>query len=66
MQKMLMALTIVLLAACSTPREISTSYDLLPNCFCEGEGDFTIVMDAGMGNWSLFYQPVFQELKEEN
>jgi pimeloyl-ACP methyl ester carboxylesterase len=65
MQKMLMALTIVLLAACSTPREISTSYDLLPNCFCEGEGDFTIVMDAGMGNWSLFYQPVFQELKKK-
>ena len=48
---------------CNTPKEIIKSENILPNCRCEGYGNYTIVMDAGMGNWSLFYQPVFENLK---
>jgi pimeloyl-ACP methyl ester carboxylesterase len=64
MQKVLLAFTTILIISCSAPREIVKSKDLSPNCHCEGEGNYTIVMEAGMGNWSLFYQPVFQELKK--
>jgi pimeloyl-ACP methyl ester carboxylesterase len=31
---------------------------------CEGQGPATFVCDAGMGNWSLFFQPLFNELKK--
>lgn len=31
---------------------------------CEGQGPATFVCDAGMGNWSLFFQPLFDELKK--
>lgn len=34
------------------------------NCSCEGSGKYTFVFEAGMGNWSLFFQPVAQELKQ--
>ena len=64
MQKILLVLTTFLLISCSDPREIIKSKDLTPNCNCEGKGNYTIVMEAGMGNWSLFYQPIFQELKK--
>jgi pimeloyl-ACP methyl ester carboxylesterase len=32
---------------------------------CEGQGLATFVCDAGMGNWSLFFQPLFDELKKK-
>ncbi len=64
MQRMIIATIITLVVSCSAPREIIKSKDLSPNCHCEGNGNYTIVMEAGMGNWSLFYQPVFQELKK--
>lgn len=63
MQKIVLVLAVALMASCSAPTEIVKSKNLSPNCFCEGKGKYTIVMDAGMGNWSLFYQPVFQKLK---
>jgi len=63
MQKSIFIGIIILLIACSTPSEITKSSQVLPQCHCEGNGEFTIVMDAGMGNWSLFYQPVFQKIK---
>lgn len=31
---------------------------------CEGNGSATYVFEAGMGNWSIFFQPLFEELKE--
>ena len=58
-------ITGLLVLSCSSPKEIVKSENTLPRCHCEGEGDFTIVMEAGMGNWSLFYQNVFQALKKE-
>lgn len=64
MQKILLALAAVLVVSCSAPKEIIKSNKLSASCQCEGSGDYTIVMDAGMGNWSLFYQPLFQELKQ--
>lgn len=64
MQKILLILITILIASCGTPREIKKSNDLLSNCHCEGNDEFTLVMDAGMGNWSLFYQPIFQEIKK--
>lgn len=64
MQKVLLVFTTILIISCSSPKEIVTSKDLSPNCHCEGNGNYTIVLEAGMGNWSLFYQPVFQELKK--
>lgn len=50
------------MAACSSPKAIVKSEITSPNCHCEGNGKYTIVMDAGMGNWSLFYRPIFHEL----
>ena len=63
MRRMLLALGTILLVSCSAPREIIESNTVSPKCHCEGSGDYTIVMDAGMGNWSIFYQSVFYELK---
>lgn len=37
----------------------TTTYE----CY-EGNGLATYVFDAGMGNWSIFFQPLFEELKE--
>lgn len=65
MKNTLLILSSLLIVACSTPKQhIITSSEIGATCKCEGKGDYTIVMDAGMGNWSLFYQPVFQELKQ--
>lgn len=64
MQRIVIVLIAIIAVSCSAPREIVKSKDLSPNCHCEGNGDYTIVMEAGMGNWSLFYQPVFQKLKK--
>ncbi len=64
MQNTLLAIAIFFLASCSAPKAILKSENLKPNCQCEGEGNYTIVLEAGMGNWSLFYQPIFQELKK--
>ncbi len=64
MQRILLTLATILMVSCSAPREIIKSKEISPNCHCEGNGYYTIVMDAGMGNWSLFYQPVFQKLKK--
>ena len=54
-----------LLLSCSVPREIIKTPDAAPTCHCEGNGSVTLVLEAGMGNWSLFYQPIFQELKKD-
>lgn len=32
---------------------------------CEGQGPATFVCDAGMGNWSIFYKPLFDNLKKK-
>lgn len=66
MRKILMLLVTVLITSCEAPKEIIKSAELIPTCHCEGNGNHTIVMDAGMGNWSLFYQPLFQKLKNTN
>jgi pimeloyl-ACP methyl ester carboxylesterase len=65
MQKLVFIVMSLLMISCSAPKEIVKSETLYPNCHCEGKGNYTIVMDAGMGNWSLFYRPVFQELKKK-
>lgn len=31
---------------------------------CEGSGSATYVFEAGMGNWSIFFRPLIEELKE--
>lgn len=66
MQKLLLAIAATLVVSCTAPKEIIKSNNVNANCHCEGSGDYTIVMDAGMGNWSLFYQPLLQELKHTN
>jgi len=66
MQKFIIVLATLLIVSCSAPKELIKSNRLAPNCHCEGTGDYTIVLEAGMGNWSLFYQPLFQKLKETN
>lgn len=65
MQKVLIIGILLSILACSSSREIVQSPPLIPTCHCEGKGDYTIVMDAGMGNWSIFYTPIFQQLKEK-
>jgi hypothetical protein len=63
---MLIAFTTILIISCSAPREIvHIKRPIYQTVIVKGEGDYTIVMEAGMGNWSLFYQPVFQELKKK-
>jgi len=49
---------------CVTPKEIVPSDNLSSRCNCEGKGNNTIVIDAGMGNWSLFNQPLYSALKD--
>lgn len=67
MQKVLIGFAMVLtVVSCSAPKEIVKSDKVSPNCHCEGNGDYNIVMEAGMGNWSLFYQPLFQKFKKTN
>jgi|GEM_PF-1897812 len=61
----LLGLGLCLLASCSVKKPLVFSDDLLPQCHCEGKGDFTLVIEAGMGCWSLFYQPLANELKKE-
>lgn len=63
MQKILLGIVLVTLISCGTPRELIKSKSIMANCQCEGKGEETIVMDAGMGNWSIMYQPLFQKLK---
>ena len=65
MKNTIWAIMTILLISCSAPRKILESKELTAKCHCEGIGKYTIVMDAGMGNWSLFYQPIFQMLKQE-
>jgi len=62
MQRLLIALSAILIFGCGQPKEIAKTNVLKPFCHCEGSGQQTIVMDAGMGNWSLFYEPLFQKL----
>lgn len=67
MQKLLLALiTLTIGASCSSSKELIKSSTISSSCQCEGQGDHTIVMEAGMGNWSVFYQPLSQKLKETN
>ncbi len=56
---LLILLTIV---SCSTPKEIVKKNNLSPRINCLGKGKYTIVMDAGLGNWSLFYKPLANKL----
>ena len=63
--KMLKFLLALLIISCSAPREIAKRNDLLPHLSCMGEGGYTIVMDAGLGNWSLFYKPLAGKLSED-
>jgi len=51
--------------SCSAPKPIIFSSDILPACHCEGNGKYTLVMDAGMGNWSILYKPAFEILKKD-
>jgi len=53
----------VLMTQCSVKKKLITNHSLSPNCSCEGKGSYTFVLDAGMGNWLIFYSPVIQKLK---
>ncbi|MBN8694593.1 MAG: alpha/beta fold hydrolase [Bacteroidetes bacterium] len=33
------------------------------SCHCYGNGPYTMVFDAGMGNWSVFFKPLAEKLK---
>jgi len=66
MHRISIVLAIFLMASCSQPKQIVKSNDIKPFCKCEGTGKYNIVMEAGMGNWSLFYEPLFQKLKQDN
>ncbi len=50
--------------SCSTPKEIVKQHNLSPRISCSGNGAYTIVMDAGLGNWSLFYKPLADSLSK--
>ena len=51
--------------SCSTPKEIVKKNNLSPRISCLGNGKYTVVMDAGLGNWSLFYKPLAEKLTKE-
>ncbi len=51
-------------AACLTSTPIVQSDKLLPQIHCRGNGKYTLVMDAGLGNWSLFYKPLATPLSK--
>ena len=57
-------ITIVFIS-CTTPREIIKSSELLPKIQTVGNGNYTVVMDAGLGNWSLFYKPLSDKLAKK-
>lgn len=61
-QILLILLSII---SCSTPKELVKQNDLSSHISCSGEGEYTIVMDAGLGNWSLFYKPLAEKLTKE-
>lgn len=63
MKYLFIALVGSLIWACSPKYPLEVSSTLNPSCQIEGQGKYTFVMDAGMGNWSIFYQPLFQKLK---
>jgi pimeloyl-ACP methyl ester carboxylesterase len=63
MQRIVLLLLASLVLSCCKQKEVKQIEYLPAKCVCEGTGKYTMVMDAGMGNWSLFYQPVFQVLK---
>ena len=62
MQRTLLLVSILIINSCTTQKELIKSDSLSQNCYCSGTGDYAIVMEAGMGNWSLLYQPLFQKL----
>lgn len=66
MQKSIIVILFITFISCTAPKEIIKSNTLLPKCHCEGKGENTLVMDAGMGNWSIMYQPLFQKLKQNH
>jgi len=66
MKALILIFITALAVSCGNPIELIKSSDLAPKCHCEGSGESTIVMEAGMGNWSLFYQPLFDKLKKDN
>lgn len=53
-----------LVSACAPEKVITKNNALLPDCYCEGHGTHTIILDAGMGGWSIFWKPVFNALKQ--
>ena len=59
---MLILLSII---SCSTPKEIVKQNNLAPRLSFSGNGKYTIVMDAGLGNWSLFYKPLAGKLSKD-
>lgn len=63
MKRKLIFLIIILAYSCSSPNELIESADCQPQCIVTGSGDYTIVIDAGMGNWALFFDPLIKELK---
>jgi pimeloyl-ACP methyl ester carboxylesterase len=50
--------------SCGTTKKLIEISNLLPKCHIEGNGNYTLVLDAGMGGWSLFWRPVVDELKK--
>ena len=57
-------ITIVFIS-CTTPREIIKSSEILPNIQTIGNGEYTLVMDAGLGDWSIFYKPLADKLSKD-
>ncbi len=65
MKYLIYILLIIATISCSTPKELVKSPDLLPSIQNTGNGKYTIVMDAGLGNWSLFYKPLAKKLAKK-
>ncbi|MCU0434230.1 MAG: alpha/beta hydrolase [Bacteroidia bacterium] len=53
-------------AACTPEKSLTVTPAAEPRCHCEGSGKYTIILDAGMGGWSVFWKPVFNTLKKTN
>ncbi|MGL5888239.1 MAG: alpha/beta fold hydrolase [Bacteroidia bacterium] len=64
MRKGILLLLLFSALSCGTAKELIQTPNLQPKCRIEGSGSYTLVLDAGMGGWSLFWQPVVQELKK--
>ncbi len=65
MKKLITTLLIIWLSTtCSTPKPMVQSADVQAQIHCRGNGKYTLLMDAGLGNWSVFYKPLATPLSK--